>query len=84
MIDFSMLGTGFINLTEWRYYADNDYLKVNWGLDYDPIKYVKVSKVTFSFYDISKGCTPVQFTLNSSDGSVTTTNQYICGSKRQL
>ena len=81
MIDFSMLGTGFINLTEWRYYADNDYLKVNWGLDYDPIKYVKVSKVTFSFYDISKGCTPVQFTLNSSDGSVTTTNQYICGSK---
>ena len=81
MVDFSMLGTGFINLTEWRYYTDNDYLKVNWGLDYDPIKYVKVSKVTFSFYDISKGCIPVQFTLNGSDGSVTTTNQYVCGSK---
>lgn len=27
-IDFSLYGTGFSKLTEWRYYKDNDYMKI--------------------------------------------------------
>lgn len=51
-IDFSILGTGYNNLIEWRYYVDNDYLRLTWGLDYDPIKFVKVQEVLFEFVDI--------------------------------
>lgn len=76
-IDFSTMGTGFTNLTEWRYYVDNDYLKLNWGLDYDPIKYVKINEISFSFYDVLSGCTAASFKSNSSG----TTAKYVCGSK---
>ena len=64
-IDFSILGTGYNNLIEWRYYVDNDYLRLNWGLDYDPIKFVKVSEVLFEFVDIQSG-TKVMFNNNQN------------------
>lgn len=77
IIDFSALGTGFCKLTEWRYYADNDYLKINWGLDFDVIKFLKVSEVKFTFHDLMEpNLLPVKF--SSSDG---TNNYYTCGSK---
>ena len=77
IIDFSALGTGFCKLTEWRYYTDNDYLKINWGLDFDVIKFLKVSEVKFTFYDLlTPQVSPVKFT--SSEG---TSDYYTCGSK---
>lgn len=77
IIDFSALGTGFCKLTEWRYYADRDYLKVNWGLDFDVIKFLKVSEVKFTFHDMMEPrLAPVKFA--APDG---THEYYTCGSK---
>lgn len=77
IIDFSALGTGFCELTEWRYYADRDYLKVNWGLDFDVIKFLKVSEVKFTFHDMMEPrLAPVKFA--APDG---THEYYTCGSK---
>lgn len=75
-IDFSILGTGYNNLIEWRYYVDNDYLRLSWGLDYDPIKFVKVSEVTFEFIDL-QAANKVIF----KDNQGTDKSYYKCGDK---
>lgn len=76
-IDFSILGTGYNKLSEWRYYSDRDYLKLNWGLDYDPLKFVKVSSVDFYFYDFKNNLSPIEF--EGPDGKII--KHYKCGSK---
>lgn len=88
-IDFSLYGTGFSKLTEWRYYKDNDYMKITWGLDYDVIEFLKVTSVKFSLYNFQNDLQAAKFphivTSKGSNGETTTTNGYYsyyeCGYK---
>jgi hypothetical protein len=53
-IDLSKVGTGTKNLTEWRYYKDDEIMLLNYGLEIyekptEDVNYVKVS-----FYEANK------------------------------
>lgn len=50
-IDFSKIGTGFTNLTEWRYYNDGEVSTLKWGMDAYPEQGKKITQVRFEFYD---------------------------------
>ena len=88
-IDFSLYGTGFSKLTEWRYYKDNDYMKITWGLDYDVIEFLKVTSVKFFLYNFQDDLQAAKFphitTTKKSTGETVTTNGYYsyyeCGYK---
>lgn len=55
VIDFSLLGTGNIIMKEWRYYVDNDRIKINYGFDLNMLEGEGVDSVTFEFYDVYYG-----------------------------
>lgn len=55
VIDFSLLGTGNIIMKEWRYYVDNDKIKINYGFDLNMLEGEGVDSVTFEFYDVYYG-----------------------------
>lgn len=50
-IDFSKVGTGFINLKEWHYYNDGNISTLKWGMEAYPEEGKQISQVSFSFYD---------------------------------
>lgn len=52
-ISFAMLGTGYCNLQEWRYYIDDDLVKISWGLDIDPLRKEIVSAVNLHFFNFT-------------------------------
>lgn len=79
IIDFSTLGTGYCKLTDWKYYVDNNSVKLTWGLDFDPVKYLKVRQIKFTFFDLQNGLAPVKFAPES--GSNNAISYYTCGYK---
>ena len=52
-INLSKLGTGEIDLTEYRYYVEQSKITIGWGLDVYPEKNKSISQVTFNFYKIN-------------------------------
>ena len=50
-IDFSKVGSGYINLSEWRYYNDSEISTLKWGLEAYPEQGKKISQVRLEFYD---------------------------------
>lgn len=50
-IDFSKVGSGYINLSEWRYYNDSEISTLKWGLETYPEEGKKISQVRLEFYD---------------------------------
>lgn len=50
-IDFSKVGSGLIELSEWRYYNDGNIVTLKWGLDAYPEDNKNISKIVFEFYD---------------------------------
>ena len=84
-IDFSILGTGYFNFNEWRYYSDldNGYLRINWGLDYDPIKFIKIKSATFTFYDVQNNMSKVKFGDANTNGADSNTwpSYYTCSTQ---
>ena len=50
-IDFSKIGSGLIDLNEWRYYNDGNISTIKWGLEAYPEDNKKITKVVFEFYD---------------------------------
>lgn len=50
-IDFSKIGSGLIDLSEWRYYNDGNISTLKWGLEAYPEDNKKISKVVFEFHD---------------------------------
>lgn len=50
-IDFSKIGSGMIDLSEWRYYNDGNISTLKWGLEAYPENNKKITKVAFEFYD---------------------------------
>lgn len=46
------LGTGKIDLVEWRYLVFDNSITLNWGLDCYPEKNKKVNDVIFNFYEL--------------------------------
>ena len=66
IINFNLFGTGNIVMTEWRYYIENNKIRINYGFDTNLLEGESVKEVKFSFYDVYYN------KLYSSD--------YICGS----
>ena len=52
IINFNLLGTGNIILNEWRYYVDNNSIRINYGFDINLLEGESVESVTFTFYDV--------------------------------
>ena len=52
IINFNLLGTGNIILNEWRYYVDNNEIRINYGFDLNLLEGESVESVTFQFYDV--------------------------------
>lgn len=50
-IDFSKIGSGIVDLVEWRYYNDGNITTLKWGLEAYPDDNKKITKVAFEFYD---------------------------------
>lgn len=53
-INFLEIGSGKIELDEWRYYIENDNFYLNWGLEAYPEKNKKITKVVFTFIPFDK------------------------------
>ncbi len=49
-INFNLLGSGVINLIEWRYYVSNTALTLSWGLEAYPEINKKIYSVSLEFY----------------------------------
>ena len=52
IINFSLLGTGNIIFTEWRYYVENNSLRINYGLDTNLLEGESIKEMSFEFYDV--------------------------------
>jgi hypothetical protein len=50
-IDFSKVGSGFIDLKEWRYYNDGEISTLTLGIEAYPEENKGISKVDIEFYD---------------------------------
>lgn len=52
IINFSLFGTGNIIFTEWRYYVENNELRLNYGFDTNLLEGESVKEVSMEFYDV--------------------------------
>jgi hypothetical protein len=50
-IDFSKVGSGLIDLNEWRYYNDGEISTLTFGIEAYPEENKGISKVELEFYD---------------------------------
>lgn len=50
-IDFSKVGSGFINFNEWRYYNDGEIGTITFGIEAYPEENKGISKIELDFYD---------------------------------
>lgn len=53
-INFAEIGSGKINVDEWRYYIQEKSFYLNWGLEAYPEKNKKIEKVIFTFIPFEK------------------------------
>lgn len=53
-INFAEIGSGKINVDEWRYYVQENSFYLNWGLDAYPEKNKKIERVVFTFIPFEK------------------------------
>ena len=51
-IDLDKIGSGEMNITNWRYYKNEDYVSLQWGLEYYPKYKESITDIRFLFYDI--------------------------------
>lgn len=68
IVELDKVGTGFIDLSEWRYYIDNNNLQLNWALQSYPEPGYKITKVRFVLKKFeADGTTVSTITYNISD-----------------
>lgn len=68
IVELDKVGTGFIDLSEWRYYIDNSNLQLNWALQSYPEPGYKITKVRFVLKKFeADGTTVSTITYNISD-----------------
>lgn len=67
VINLELLGTGEIQLSEWRYYINNNDMLISWGLDAYPREGELIKTVTFKFapYNIVSSDDIVEYTCTS-------------------
>lgn len=71
-IDFNKVGSGLINLSEWRYYNDGDISTLSFGLDAYPEDNKGISKVILKFFDNNGATATLKLQdKNSYSGSFT-------------
>lgn len=66
-INFAEIGSGKIELDEWRYYVQENSFYLNWGLDAYPEINKKIEEVTFSFIPFEKVSDSTVYRADSSD-----------------
>jgi hypothetical protein len=59
IIDFSKVNSGAHELTEWRYYCDNENLFLNYGFDFNPMEDTRYTKVYIEFFDVVNLCSMI-------------------------
>lgn len=67
IVELDKVGTGFIDLSEWRYYIDNNNLQLNWALQSYPEPGYKITKVRFVLKKFEADGTVSTITYNISD-----------------
>lgn len=67
IVELDKVGTGFIDLSEWRYYIDNNNLQLNWALQSYPEPGYKITKVRFVLKKFEADNTISTITYNISD-----------------
>ena len=53
-IDVNKLNSGYVNITEWRYFVESDKIRLSWALESYPFTGTRLSQVRLNFYDLSK------------------------------
>ncbi len=53
-IDLNKLGTGYIHLSEYRYFVETNYIRLSWGLEAYPERNKKIQNVTFNFKELNQ------------------------------
>ena len=53
-IDINKLNSGYVNITEWRYFVESDKIRLSWALESYPFTGTRLSQVRLNFYDLSK------------------------------
>ena len=89
-IDLSKLGSGENTISTWKYYCDNDKVRLTWGFNSYPSYGTKITNVVFHFYDILRGYDETDtieieprttyngtFTLNISYGTIAQNSLYL-------
>lgn len=84
-IDFSKVGSGFINLDEWRYYNDGEVSTLTFGIEAYPEENKGISKVELEFYDNNGKAAVLKLQdRNSYSGNFTEIFQFNSDSNRNL
>lgn len=63
-IDLAKLGTGSIDLIQYKYYVEEETFQLNWGLDAYPERNKSITGVSFNFYPLT---TDLIYSINKSD-----------------
>ena len=53
-IDLAKLGTGSIDLIQYKYYVEEETFQLNWGLDAYPERNKSITEVSFNFYPLTE------------------------------
>ena len=57
-MNLSYIGTGKIDLVEWRYYVDQNSISISWGLEAYPRYGYQITEVNMDFRDVTDPNTP--------------------------
>lgn len=69
-VNLSKLGTGSIEINNWRYYKNPNSMTLTWGLEAYPLTGTYIDNVSIEFFDISNGSTsPVKTLIPSKKRS---------------
>ena len=52
-INLSKLGTGSVDLVQYKYYVEDELVQLSWGLEAYPERNKSINNVTFNFYEIN-------------------------------
>lgn len=54
IIDFSLLGSGQFKITKWRYYKNNNNVRLDWGINWYPLNGISDAEFEISFYKVTQ------------------------------
>lgn len=77
-INLSKLGTGSVDLVQYKYYVEDELVQLSWGLEAYPERNKSINNVTFNFYEINSD---ILTSIQSSGQKID--NNRLCNNKWQ-